>query len=153
MSFFFFTAVRLKLLEKNRMSRHPTFARLFMCFFAFRMFRVSKLRPCLFNTCPAARPPGRPAARPPGRPLGRAAGRPAFYFLKVARAAAFIKKKGECLQEKKRRANVKRSAGRDIKKKGRSCPAFFFFDIPSNVSAKLTFLFFRRQAKTFRKKK
>jgi hypothetical protein len=32
--------------------------------------------------------------------------RAAFYFLKVARAAAFIKKKGECLQEKKRRAKL-----------------------------------------------
>jgi hypothetical protein len=52
-------------------------------------------------------------------------GRAAFYFLKVARAAAFIKKKGECLQEKKRRANVKRSAGRDLKKiKGH--PSVFF---------------------------
>jgi hypothetical protein len=49
----------------------------------------------------------------PGRPAQRAA----FYFLKVARAAAFIKKKGECLQEKKRRANVKRSAGRKKLKK------------------------------------
>ncbi len=70
----------------------------------------------------------------PGRPAARWEDiRAAFYFLKVARAAAFIKKKGECLQEKKRQANVKRSAGRMSRetfgrlknKKAGACHPFF----------------------------
>jgi hypothetical protein len=70
-----------------------------MCFFAFRMFRVSKLRPCLFNTCPAARPPGRPAARPPGPTGGRAAG---FLFFKSRPGGSFYKKKGRVSSRKKK---------------------------------------------------